>query len=112
MENDEQFENVPPHFVCPITKEIMKNPNMNEAQVIMDGSLSAWSEKLPPFNVMPTVVLQKGSNAVLGAAVKTIQRIFMNNLMGDYEKWATDPTCGAERAASKSAADAQKTVPV
>mmetsp|Transcript_15194 Transcript_15194/g.18253 ORF Transcript_15194/g.18253 Transcript_15194/m.18253 type:complete len:358 (-) Transcript_15194:194-1267(-) len=83
-----------------------------EAQVIMDGSLSVWSEKLPPFNIMPTVVLQKGSNAVLGAAVKTIQRIFMNNLMGDYEKWATDPTYRAERAASKSAADAQKTVPV
>eukprot|EP00466_Bigelowiella_natans_P017340 jgi/Bigna1/45060/e_gw1.110.30.1 len=30
MENDEQFENVPPHFVCPITQEIVKNPNVNE----------------------------------------------------------------------------------
>jgi len=78
----------------------------------MDGSLNVWSEKLPPFNVMPTIVLQKGSNAVLGAAVRTIQKIFMNNLMRDYEKWATDPTYRAERAAIKSAVDTQKTVPV
>lgn len=85
-----------------------------EAEVIMDGNLNIWCEKLPPFNLMPTKVLQGGSNAVLGAAVRTIQRvsyqfafspwlrlffqIFMDNLMKDYEQWANDPEYRAERA--------------
>jgi len=59
----------------------------NLAEVTMSGSLNVWCEKLPPFNLMPTAILQSASNAVLRAAIITIQRIFMKNLIKDYEIW-------------------------
>jgi len=68
------------------------------ASVSMEGYLNVWCEKLPPFQVMPTRVLQSTSNLVLKAAVRTLAKIFMNNLMADYEKWATDPAYREARA--------------
>jgi hypothetical protein len=31
MADEVEYENIPKHFLCPITQEIMKNPNINEA---------------------------------------------------------------------------------
>mmetsp|Transcript_26931 Transcript_26931/g.47654 ORF Transcript_26931/g.47654 Transcript_26931/m.47654 type:complete len:101 (+) Transcript_26931:244-546(+) len=71
--------------------------NGESADVEILGSVQVWCEKIPPFTLVPTTVLQKASSVVLGAAVKTIQRIFINQLMQDYEKWATDPEYREER---------------
>mmetsp|Transcript_33487 Transcript_33487/g.53851 ORF Transcript_33487/g.53851 Transcript_33487/m.53851 type:complete len:118 (-) Transcript_33487:136-489(-) len=78
--------------------EMRWNTTGEQAEVELKGSLNVWCEKLPPFHIMPTRVLQGASNAVLGAMYRTLSRIFLNSLMKDYEKWANDADYRALRA--------------
>lgn len=77
-------------------------PNGNgRGRIIADARIDVWSETEPPFNLMPKEFLEASGNVPMDGLMKALLPLFLANLQNDYQKWATNETYRAQRAASE-----------
>mmetsp|Transcript_16407 Transcript_16407/g.26636 ORF Transcript_16407/g.26636 Transcript_16407/m.26636 type:complete len:394 (-) Transcript_16407:225-1406(-) len=91
MEQDKSgYENVPPYFLCPITQEIMKNPNINEAgQTYEYASISEWyalGHRTDPCTRMEIKDLRLTLNHVLKSQILEWKENYPKQKLAELEK--------------------------
>ena len=70
---------------------------LGDSHIASATQLTALVDPPPPFNMLPTTVLESVGSAVVGAASEKLQQVFVRALAADYARWATDSSYRAAR---------------
>ncbi|QDZ22380.1 DUF1997 domain-containing protein [Chloropicon primus] len=81
-------------------KTSLKEGRNLEAGPVLEAAteLDVWCEVVPPFNLLPTAVLEKSCNGVLRRTLNALLKSFMVELKNDYHLWSTNGEYREERA--------------